>query len=128
MTTSEASEGRVEQDLGRAPALTTADRRALLRFMLMMRSTEERALTLYRQGKVPGSFYDGRGQEATAVGPAFALGPRDRACILHRDLGAHFVRGVKPGPVLAQMMGRAGGVTGGKDANMHFADHRLGCV
>jgi pyruvate dehydrogenase E1 component alpha subunit len=77
---------------------------------------------------VPGSFYDGRGQEATAVGSAFALGPRDRTCILHRDLGAHLVRGVTPGRVLAQMMGRAGGLTGGKDANMHFADQRLGCV
>jgi pyruvate dehydrogenase E1 component alpha subunit len=96
--------------------------------MLLMRATEARALTLYRQGKVPGSFYDGRGQEATAVGSAFALGPRDRTCILHRDLGAHFVRGVTPGRVLAQMMGRAGGLTGGKDANMHFADQRLGCV
>jgi pyruvate dehydrogenase E1 component alpha subunit len=108
--------------------LTTEDRQALLRYMLLMRATEERALTLYRQGKVPGSFYDGRGQEATAVGPAFALGPRDRACILHRDLGAHLVRGVRPGPVLAQMMGRAGGVTGGKDGNMHFAERRVGCV
>ena len=107
---------------------TEDDRRALLRFMLLMRATEERALTLYRQGKVPGSFYDGRGQEATAVGPAFALGPRDRACILHRDLGAHLIRGVTPGRVLAQMMGRATGVTRGRDANMHFADHRLGCV
>ena len=37
--------------------------------MLLMRATEERALTLYRQGKVPGSFYDGRGQEATPWGP-----------------------------------------------------------
>jgi TPP-dependent pyruvate/acetoin dehydrogenase alpha subunit len=110
------------------PPLAAGDRRALLRFMLLMRATEERALTLYRQGKVPGSFYDGRGQEASAVGPAFALAPRDRACILHRDLGAHLVRGVTPGRVLAQMMGRAGGVTGGKDANMHFADQRLGCV
>jgi TPP-dependent pyruvate/acetoin dehydrogenase alpha subunit len=109
-------------------SLTADDRRALLRFMLLMRATEDRALTLYRQGKVPGSFYDGRGQEATAVGPAFALAPHDRACILHRDLGAHLVRGVTPGRVLAQMMGRAGGVTGGKDANMHFADQRLGCV
>jgi TPP-dependent pyruvate/acetoin dehydrogenase alpha subunit len=109
-------------------SLTADDRRALLRFMLLMRATEDRALTLYRQGKVPGSFYDGRGQEATAVGPAFALAPQDRACILHRDLGAHLVRGVTPGQVLAQMMGRAGGVTGGKDANMHFADQRLGCV
>jgi TPP-dependent pyruvate/acetoin dehydrogenase alpha subunit len=118
---------REEEELRTAP-LTSDDRGALLRFMLLMRATEERALSLYQQGKVPGSFYDGRGQEATAVGPAFALGPRDRACILHRDLGAHFVRGVEPGRVLAQMMGRAGGVTGGKDANMHFADRRLGCV
>ena len=73
--------------------LTVDDRRALLRYMLLMRGAEERAITLYRQGKVPGSFYDGRGQEAVSVGSAFALGPRDRCCILHRDLGAHFVRG-----------------------------------
>ena len=122
-TEAAGEEGHLE-----AAPLTADDRRALLRFMLLMRTTEERALSLYQQGKVPGSFYDGRGQEATAVGPAFVLGPRDRACILHRDLGAHFVRGVTPGRVLAQMMGRAGGVTGGKDANMHFAERRLGCV
>jgi pyruvate dehydrogenase E1 component alpha subunit len=111
-----------------APALTRADRASLLRFMLLMRATEERALTLYRQGKVPGSYYDGRGQEATCVGTAFALGPRDRACILHRDLGAHLVRGVTPGRVLAQMMGREGGITRGRDGNMHFGDRQLGCV
>jgi TPP-dependent pyruvate/acetoin dehydrogenase alpha subunit len=129
VTTSDAGHIPVEQKDGQQPpTLTSADRRALLRYMLLMRATEERALSLYQQGKVPGSFYDGRGQEATAVGPAFALGPRDRVCILHRDLGAHFVRGVTPGRVLAQMMGREGGVTGGKDANMHFADRRLGCV
>src|SRR5436305_15239595 len=108
--------------------LTSDDRRALLRYMLLMRATEERALTLYRQGKVPGSYYDGRGQEAISVGSAFVLGPRDRTCILHRDLGAHLIRGVRPGRVLAQMMGRACGVTGGKDGNMHFGDTELGCV
>lgn len=108
--------------------LSVDDRRELLRTMLLMRATEERALTLYRQGKVPGSYYDGRGQEAVSVGSAFALSPRDRACILHRDLGAHLVRGVSPGRVLAQMMGRAGGVTGGRDGNMHFGDRELGCV
>jgi TPP-dependent pyruvate/acetoin dehydrogenase alpha subunit len=129
MATPAARQARGEHEGAPGSAsLTADDRRALLRFMLLMRATEDRALTLYRQGKVPGSFYDGRGQEATAVGPAFALAPHDRACILHRDLGAHLVRGVTPGRVLAQMMGRAGGVTGGKDANMHFADQRLGCV
>jgi pyruvate dehydrogenase E1 component alpha subunit len=94
----------------------------------MMRASEERALTLYKQGKVPGSFYDGRGQEAISVGAAFVLGTRDRMCILHRDLGAHLVRGVTPDRYLANYMGRAGGVTEGRDGNMHFGDRRLGCV
>ncbi|MGI9020435.1 MAG: thiamine pyrophosphate-dependent dehydrogenase E1 component subunit alpha [Solirubrobacterales bacterium] len=108
--------------------LNRDDRAALLRFMVMMRAAEERGLTLYRQGKVPGSFYDGCGQEAISVGAAFALAPEDRMCILHRDLGAHFVRGVTPDRYLANYMGRSGGVTGGKDGNMHFGDRRLGCV
>jgi TPP-dependent pyruvate/acetoin dehydrogenase alpha subunit len=115
-------------EAGASDALTAGDRTSLLRYMLLMRATEERALTLYRQGKVPGSYYDGRGQEAVSVGSSFALAPQDRACILHRDLGAHLVRGVRPGRVLAQMMGRAGGVTGGRDGNMHFGDRELGCV
>jgi TPP-dependent pyruvate/acetoin dehydrogenase alpha subunit len=108
--------------------LEREDRARLFRYMVMMRVSEERGLTLYRQGKVPGSFYDGCGQEATSVGAAYALGPRDRMCILHRDLGAHFVRGVTPERYLANYMGRVGGVTGGKDGNMHFGDRRLGCV
>jgi len=109
-------------------ALTREDRASLFRFMVMMRVSEERALTLYKQGKVPGSFYDGRGQEAISVGAAFVLRPEDRTCILHRDLGAHFVRGVTPDRYLANYMGRADGVTGGKDGNMHFGDRRLGAV
>jgi pyruvate dehydrogenase E1 component alpha subunit len=108
--------------------LNREDRAGLLRFMLMMRASEERALTLYKQGKVPGSFYDGRGQEAISVGAAWALGPRDRLCILHRDLGAHLVRGVTPDRYLANYMGRADGVTGGKEGNLHFGDPQLGCV
>jgi TPP-dependent pyruvate/acetoin dehydrogenase alpha subunit len=112
----------------RGGELTREDRGRLLRFMAMMRAAEERGLALYKQGKVPGSFYDGCGQEAVSVGAAYALGPRDRMCILHRDLGAHFVRGVTPDRYLANYMGRSGGVTGGKDGNMHFGDPRLGCV
>jgi pyruvate dehydrogenase E1 component alpha subunit len=108
--------------------LNRTDRANLFRYMAMMRAAEERGLTLYKQGKVPGSFYDGRGQEAISVGSSYVLGPRDRMCILHRDLGAHFVRGVTPDRYLANYMGRAGGVTGGKDGNMHFGDRSLGCV
>ena len=108
--------------------LTRDDRVALLRYMLLMRSIEERAMNLYRQGKVPGSFYDGFGQEAVSAGAAFAMAAEDRLCILHRDLGAHLVRGVDPARTLGQYMGRAGGFTAGRDGNVHFGDRTLGCV
>src|ERR1700721_1399948 len=74
--------------------LTFEDRRELLRYLVLMRRTEEAGLRLYKQGRIPGSFYDGRGQEAISVGATFALGPEDPVCApLIRDLGAHPVRG-----------------------------------
>jgi pyruvate dehydrogenase E1 component alpha subunit len=56
------------------------------------------------------------------------MAPEDRLCILHRDLAAHLIRGVSPARIFAQYMGRADGITGGRDGNVHFGDHRLGCV
>jgi TPP-dependent pyruvate/acetoin dehydrogenase alpha subunit len=108
--------------------LQLEDRVWLLRAMLLMRGIEERAMSLYRQGKVPGSFYDGYGQEAVSAGAAFAMAPEDRLCILHRDLAAHLIRGVTPVRILSQYMGRAGGITAGRDGNVHFGDPSLGCV
>jgi pyruvate dehydrogenase E1 component alpha subunit len=96
--------------------------------MLMMRGIEERAMTLYRQGKVPGSFYDGFGQEAVSAGATWAMGARDRLCVLHRDLAAHVIRGVGAARILGQYMGRDGGITRGRDGNVHFGDRTAGCV
>jgi TPP-dependent pyruvate/acetoin dehydrogenase alpha subunit len=111
-----------------AAHLKLEDRIELLRTMLLMRGLEERAMTLYRQGKVPGSFYDGFGQEAVSAGAAFAMAPTDRLCILHRDLAAHLIRGVTPTRILCQYLGRAAGITRGRDGNVHFGDRHLGCV
>jgi pyruvate dehydrogenase E1 component alpha subunit len=122
------AEAEVRGEAAGGEHLTLDDRVWLLRAMLLMRGLEERAMTLYRQGKVPGSFYDGYGQEAVSAGAAFAMGPADRLCVLHRDLAAHLVRGVTPARILAQYMGRSGGVTEGRDGNVHFGDRRLGCV
>src|ERR687883_1852246 len=108
--------------------LNTEDRVGLLRAMLMMRGVEERAMTLYRQGKVPGSFYDGFGQEAVSAGAAWAMAAQDRLCVLHRDLAAHVIRGVAPARIFAQYMGRDGGITRGRDGNVHFGDRTVGCV
>ncbi len=108
--------------------LTPDDRVGLLRAMVLMRTIEERAMNLYRQGKVPGSFYDGFGQEAVSVGATWAMAAADRLCVLHRDLGAHLVRGVDPARIFSQYMGREAGITSGRDGNVHFGDHRTGCV
>jgi TPP-dependent pyruvate/acetoin dehydrogenase alpha subunit len=126
MATEAAQQADVPPDV--TEHLTTQDRVGLLRAMLMMRGIEERAMTLYRQGKVPGSFYDGAGQEAVSAGPAWAMSARDRLCVLHRDLAAHIIRGVPIERILGQYMGRAGGITRGRDGNVHFGDRTKGCV
>ncbi len=96
--------------------------------MLMMRGLEERAMSLYRQGKVPGSFYDGFGQEAVSAGAAFAMAPEDRLCILHRDLAAHIIRGVTPERILAQYLGRADRPHARARRQRSLRRPHLGCV
>lgn len=80
---------------------------ALYRLVLLQRLFEERALALYRQGRIPGSFYDGRGQEAVAAAAGLALGPDDVICPLNRELAAHFARGVPVAHAFATSSGRA---------------------
>jgi pyruvate dehydrogenase E1 component alpha subunit len=96
--------------------------------MLAHRAIEERGTSLYKQGKVPGSFYDGRGQEATCVGAAFALAGDDPVCPLIRDLGAHLVKGTSARAILAHYLGRADGVSAGREGNVHFGDASLGVL
>ena len=108
--------------------LDQSDRVAMLRFMLLHRAIEDRGASLYKQGKVPGSFYDGRGQEATCVGATFALGAGDPVCPLIRDLGAHLVKGTSPRDVLAHYLGRADGVSRGREGNVHFGEAARGVL
>src|SRR5262245_61361208 len=85
------------------------DREDLLgvyRNMLMTRSIEERGHILYKQGKIPGSFYTGRGNEAAAVGVATAMAADDVGAPLHRDMGVHIVRGVEPWKIFDQYIDR----------------------
>jgi TPP-dependent pyruvate/acetoin dehydrogenase alpha subunit len=112
-----------------AGTLTDRDRAGLLHYLLLMRGVEERGLSLYKQGKIPGSFYDGRGQEAIAVGAAWALDAGDAICSpLIRDLGAHLVRGTDLADVFRHYMGRENALSHGREGNVHFGDRRLGVV
>ena len=112
----------------REAGLDREDLLAVYRNLLITRGVEERGHILYRQGKIPGSFYTGRGNEAASVGVATAMGPEDVGTPLHRDMGVHITRGVEPWRVFAQYMGRVDGPTRGKDGNVHMADSRLGLI
>jgi TPP-dependent pyruvate/acetoin dehydrogenase alpha subunit len=112
----------------REAGLDREDLLGVYRSMVMTRGIEERGHILYRQGKIPGSFYTGRGNEGAAVGVATAMGSDDVGTPLHRDMGVHVVRGVEPWRILAQYMGRADGPTKGRDGNVHMADSKLGLI
>jgi pyruvate dehydrogenase E1 component alpha subunit len=101
-------------------AVAREDRLALFRLVLLQRLFEERALALYRQGRIAGSFYDGRGQEAVAAAAGHALGPDDVVAPLNRELACHFARGVTPAEAFRNFLGRGDGPTQGRDGNMHF--------
>lgn len=97
--------------------------------MLMMRELEERIeRKLYRQGKVLGGCYTGRGQEAIPVGSAILSRRDDWLTPSHRDMAALLIRGITPREILAQYMGRATGLTRGRDGNMHMGCARRRCV
>src|ERR687893_920320 len=108
--------------------LDREDLLGMYRNMLVTRGIEERGHILYKQGKIPGSFYTGRGNEAASVGVAVAMGPDDVGTPLHRDMGVHITRGVEPWRIFAQYMGRVDGPTRGKDGNVHMADDKLGMI
>jgi TPP-dependent pyruvate/acetoin dehydrogenase alpha subunit len=98
----------------------------MYRNMLITRGIEERGHILYKQGKIPGSFYTGRGNEAASVAVATAMAADDVGCPLQRDMGVHITRGVEPWRIFAQYMGRADGPTVGRDGNVHIGDANLG--
>jgi len=98
-------------------------------YMSLMREVEDRIeRKLYRQGKILGGVYVGRGQEAIPVGTALVAEPDDVLLPSHRDMAVMFIRGVPLRRIFAQYMGRVGGLTRGRDGNMHMGDLKLNIV
>src|SRR2546429_9798872 len=76
--------------------LDREDLLGIYRNMITTRGVEERGHILYRQGKIPGSFFTGRGNEAASVAVATAVGPEDVRPPPDRDIGVPLTRGVEP--------------------------------
>ena len=100
----------------------------LYRYLKLTRLVEERLVNLYRQTKIVGGVFRSLGQEATAVGSAYALQPRDFVTPLIRDLGAVLVKGIPTREIFAQYMAKAWGPSGGRDLNIHFGDVNKGFI
>ncbi len=100
----------------------------LYRYLMLTRLVEERLVNLYRQTKVVGGVFRSLGQEATAVGTAYALAPGDFIAPLIRDLGAVLVKGIRPREIFAQYMAKVWGPSEGRDLNIHFGNMDKGFI
>lgn len=108
--------------------LTRPQLHELYYYMRLTRSLEERLVNLYRQTKVVGGLFRSLGQEADAVGSAYAL-DRSKGDILSpliRNLGSMLVQGATPVEVLRQYMAKAASPTRGRELNIHFNDLERG--
>lgn len=98
----------------------------LLRCMIRSRRIEERLIRLYHQGKIIGGCYIGIGQEAIGAATVAAAGPDDLFAPLIRDMTVHLGRGMSTLETFRHWLGRATGVTRGRDGNIHHGDLRRG--
>ena len=113
---------------GHDAGLTPAQRLELYYWMRLTRSLEERLVNLYRQTKVVGGLFRSLGQEADAVGSAYALRRGDILSPLIRNLGSMLVKGATPVEILKQYMAKGDSPTRGRELNIHFGDTERGFI
>lgn len=101
---------------------------ALNRTMLLIRTVEESLIKLFSDSEVPGFIHLSLGQEAVAAGVMAALDGRDTMATTHRGHGHVLARGLDLDLFFREIMGKAGGICGGRGGSMHVADMRLGIL
>jgi pyruvate dehydrogenase E1 component alpha subunit/2-oxoisovalerate dehydrogenase E1 component alpha subunit len=109
---------------GQSGELSREQRLELYYYMRLTRSLEERLVNLYRQTKVVGGLFRSLGQEADAVGSAYAL-DRSKGDVLSpliRNLGSMLVQGAKPNEIIKQYMAKGDSPTRGRELNIHYGD------
>ena len=119
---------------GSAPAIPAGLSRAqlgeLYYWLHLTRKLEERLVNLYRQTKVIGGLFRSLGQEADAVGAAYALDRTrgDFLAPLTRNMGSMLVQGAEPVQVLRQYMAKGTSPTSGREQNIHFGNLEKGYI
>ena len=110
----------------KADPAATASREELLalyRDMLLIRRFEEKAGQMYGMGLIGGFCHLYIGQEAVVVGLQAAMAEGDTVLTSYRDHGHMLACGMDPKGVMAELTGRAGGISKGKGGSMHMFSH-----
>jgi pyruvate dehydrogenase E1 component alpha subunit len=90
--------------------------------MLLIRRFEEAAAEMYTRARVGGYLHLNIGEEATVVGAMDALASRDYVVSNYREHGHAIARGVEPKAIMAELFGKATGVSKGRGGSMHLFD------
>ncbi len=90
-------------------------------WMRLTRTFDDTMVAYWKQGRGVGGVFSERGHEAISIGTGYAMAPDDVVAPMHRDIGCYFLRGLTPRRVFAGLIGKATGVTRGRDANLHGA-------
>jgi pyruvate dehydrogenase E1 component alpha subunit len=109
-------------------SLSQAQQREAFRRMLRIRVFEEEGTRLFKEGKIPGAFHASIGQEAAIVGACMALRDGDMMTGTHRSHGHPIGKGGALDVLMAELMGRQGGVCKGRGGSMHLADNSVGIM
>ena len=96
--------------------------RGYYRIMVLIRRFEERATEMYTRARIGGYCHLNLGEEAIVVGLMAVLEPRDYLFTSYRDHGFALARGIEPGRVMAELFGKATGVSHGRGGSMHLFD------
>ncbi|MBX7237060.1 MAG: dehydrogenase E1 component subunit alpha/beta [Caldilineales bacterium] len=99
---------------------------ALYRTMLLIRRSEEQLVKLYAAGKIYGGVHTYIGEEAVATGVCAHLRDDDVVFSTHRGHGHALAKGVPPRELIAEVLGRATGCSGGRGGSMHLFKPEVG--
>jgi 2-oxoisovalerate dehydrogenase E1 component len=100
----------------------------LYREMVNIRKSEEQLARSYQQGNIPGACHTYIGQEAVAVGVCAHLRDEDVVFSTHRGHGHALAKGVPPRELIAELFGKATGVSRGRGGSMHLFSPEVGLL
>ncbi len=99
-----------------------------LEWMLRARLLEDKLAALYRQGRIPGSVFMGKGQEALSAALGMHLRTGDVFAPLIRDMAGRLAFGEPLIDAVRVYLGRVTGPMRGRDGNIHRGEIARGIL